>query len=282
MRLAEYIRRRRGERDLLLMTHIVLGHPDMHTCLELVDVMVRAGVDLIELQIPFSEPLADGPVIASACQQALANGVTVDDCLELAQRVTRRYPIPFLFVSYFNVLCKRGIARFVDDAREAGVAGVIVPDCPLEESDEYVAVMRASSLAPIFLVSPRSSQERLRLLGRAGEGLVYAVARTGVTGASTEFSTDLERYLARVRQATELPLAVGFGLRSPADVRFLVGKADIAVIGSQTLKLLERDVSAAEHGPGLKRVASFLAELGGPAAQLPWRAHIAHLAAAPR
>jgi tryptophan synthase alpha chain len=279
MQLASYIRARRRERGLLIMTHIVLGHPDMKTCHELVDAMVGAGVDLMELQIPFSEPLADGPVIASACQQALANGVTVEDCLEFAAQVTRRHAIPFLFVSYFNVLCRRGIARFVDDAREAGIAGAIVPDLPLEESGEYVAAMRRSALAPIFLVSPRSSEERLRSLGGAGEGLVYAVARTGVTGASTALSAELERYLERCRRATELPLAVGFGIKSSADVRFLVGKADIAVIGSQTLTLLEPGNSR-EHRPGLERVANFLAELGGPAAQLPWPGPAVHPAPA--
>jgi tryptophan synthase alpha chain len=253
MRLSEHIRARRGERELLLMTHIVMGHPDMKTSLELIDAMVHAGVDLIELQIPFSEALADGPVIALASQEALQRGVTVDACFDFAARVARTYPIPFVFMSYYNILCKRGVGRFVEETRGAAVAGAIVPDCPLEESGEYVAAMREASLAPIFMVSPRTPNARMRALGHAGDGLVYAVARRGVTGSNTELSAELAGYLARCRQATELPLAVGFGLKTRADVQFLIGKADIAVVGSQSLTVLkERGVSA---------VGEFLAHL---------------------
>jgi tryptophan synthase alpha chain len=235
------------------MAHVIVGYPDMPTCADLVDTMVAAGVDLLELQIPFSEPLADGPVIAQACQRALQNGVTIDDCFEFASRVAQTHSIPLLFMSYYNILCQRGLGRFARDARASGVAGAIVPDCPLEESHEYVAAMRASSLAPIFMLSPRTPDERMRALGQAGDGLVYAVARKGVTGLRTEFSTDLARYLERCRRATELPLAVGFGLESKADVAFLAGRADIAVVGSQALRLLEES--------GVAAVGRFLADL---------------------
>ena len=253
MQLAELIRARRRERELLLMTHLVVGHPDLKTSLELVDAMVHAGVDLIELQLPFSEPIADGPVIARASQQALQRGVRVDDCLEFAARVTRSYPIPFVLVSYFNLMCRRGLPGFVQDMERAGLAGAIVPDCPLEESGEYTAAMRAAALAPIFLLSPRTQDARLRRLGSAGDGFVYAVARKGVTGSKTELSSELERYLARCRQATELPLAVGFGLETRADVQFLIGKADIAVVGSQSLRVLEQR--------GVRAVGEFLTGL---------------------
>jgi tryptophan synthase alpha chain len=239
MQLVDRIRARSQERPLMIMGHVVVGYPDMGTCLDLVDAMVHAGVDLIELQIPFSEPLADGPVIAGASLRALAGGVTVDACLEFATRVSRAHSIPFLFMSYYNILCQRGIRRFARDASNAGVAGAIVPDCPLEESEEYVAAMRGSSVAPIFLFSPRTPDERLRALGCAGDGLVYVVARKGVTGKSTELSADLTRYLERCRAATTLPLAVGFGLKSKADVQFIAGKAEIAVVGSQALTLLD-------------------------------------------
>jgi tryptophan synthase alpha chain len=253
MQLAEYIRTRRRERELLLMAHVVVGYPSLSASLELVDAMVSAGADLMELQIPFSEPMADGPVIAHACQQALANGVRVDDCLELAARVTARHAIPFVFMSYYNILQQRGVERFVSQARDAGISGAIVPDCRLEDSAGYVAAMRQAALSPVFLFSPRTPETRLHALGHAGDGLVYAVARKGVTGAKTDFSNDLASYLARCRQATELPLAVGFGIESAADVRFLAGKADIAVVGSQALRVLdERGISAA---------AAFVAEL---------------------
>jgi tryptophan synthase alpha chain len=253
MQLVDRIRARSQERPLMIMGHVVVGYPDMGTCLQLVDTMVAAGVDLIELQIPFSEPLADGPVIARASLRALKDGVTVDDCLAFATRVTRAHSIPFVFVSYYNILCQRGIQAFARDTSNAGVAGAIVPDCPLEESDEYVAAMRSSSVAPIFLFSPRTPDERLRALGRAGDGLVYVVARRGVTGERTALSADLTRYLERCRAATALPLAVGFGLKSKADVQFIAGKAEIAVVGSQVLTLLDEG--------GVAAVAEFLTGL---------------------
>jgi tryptophan synthase alpha chain len=253
MQLVDRIRARGQERPLMLMGHVVVGYPNMGTCRELVDAMVVAGVDLIELQIPFSEPLADGPVIARASLQALKGGVTVDACLDFATRVTRAHSIPFMFMSYYNILCQRGVQRFAREASNAGVAGAIVPDCPLEESEEYVAAMRGSSVAPIFLFSPRTPDERLRALGRAGDGLIYVVARKGVTGANTALSADLARYLERCRAATALPLAVGFGLKSRADVQFIAGKAEIAVIGSQALTLLDEG--------GVAAVADFLTGL---------------------
>jgi tryptophan synthase alpha chain len=255
MQLVERIRSRRKERDPLLMTHIVVGYPSLATSLELVDAMVEAGVDLMELQIPFSEPIADGPVILKANQVALANGISVDACFEFAERVSSRHAIPFLFMTYYNILFRRGVQRFVADARAAGIAGAIVPDCPPEEGAEYVAAMRGAELAPIFIFSPRTSDERMRTLGRSSDGFVYVVARKGVTGSATEFSGELAQYLGRCRAATELPLAVGFGLKSPEDVRFLSGKADIAVVGSQTLRVLDEQ--------GVAGVARFLPTLRG-------------------
>jgi tryptophan synthase alpha chain len=253
MQLLESLKERKKQRKILLMTHIVLGYPNLEKSLELVDTMVRAGVDLMELQIPFSEPIADGPVILHANQAALKAGITVERCFAFAREVTKRYPIPFLFMSYYNILFKRGLRQFVADTRDAGLTGAIVPDCPPEEGEEYVANMRANGLAPIFIFSPRTSDARLASLGRAGDGFVYAVARKGVTGSATEFGEELEQYLARCRRATELPLAVGFGLKSRADVDFLIGKADIAVVGSESLRLLDQG--------GVNAVGEFLAGL---------------------
>jgi len=255
MLLVDRIREKLAQRKLLLMTHIVIGYPDLKTSLELVDAMVEAGVDLMELQIPFSEPIADGPVILQANAKALENGITVDACLDFARQVTERHSIPFLFMTYYNILFRRGVDRFVTDAKAAGIAGAIVPDCPMEESAPYVGAMREAGLAPIFIYSPRTPDQRLRELGKAGDGLVYVVARKGVTGSQTEFSDDLAGYLARCRAATDLPLAVGFGLKSQADVNFLVGKADIAVVGTQSLLRLEQG--------GVPAVKQFLSELRG-------------------
>lgn len=235
------------------MTHIVIGYPSLDASKQTIAHMVRAGVDLIELQIPFSEPLADGPVIAHANQAALDAGTSVQDCLEFAADAASTYPIPFLYMSYYNILFKYGTGRFVERAAKAGLSGIIIPDLPPEEAGEYLAATRDSNVAPIFLFSPRTTDERLKMIAGHAKGFVYCVARTGITGSTTQFSRELERYLARCRVATTLPLAVGFGVKQPRDVEFLRGKADIAVVGSESLRVLE------QRGP--EAVGEFLVRL---------------------
>jgi tryptophan synthase alpha chain len=233
------IREARSKQDILLMTHIVMGYPSFAASLEIVDAMVEAGVELMELQIPFSEPMADGPVILAANQKALAAGSTVERCLDFAATVTKRHSIPFLFMSYYNVLFRRGVGNFVARAKDAGVLGAIVPDLPHEEGSEYLAAMASTGLDPIFIFSPSSSAERMREIARSARGFVYCVARKGVTGQHTTFSAELDAYLARCRAATSLPLAIGFGVQDKTDIAFLKGKVDIAVVGSATLKLVD-------------------------------------------
>jgi tryptophan synthase alpha chain len=239
------IRDARAKKPILLMTHIVVGYPSFEASLQIVDAMVEAGVDLMELQIPFSEPMADGPVILAANQKALAQGVTVERCLEFAATVTRRHRIPFLFMSYYNVLFRAGVASFVERMKAAGLSGSIVPDLPPEEAGTYLPAMERAGLAPIFIYSPSTNDERMRTIASQSRGFIYCVARKGVTGLQTNFSSDLDVYLARCRAATKLPLAVGFGVQDKTDVDFLRGKVDIAVVGSATLRLIdEKGVSA--------------------------------------
>lgn len=241
--LESYIREKREKKEILLMTHIVLGYPSFEASMEIVEQMVKAGVDLMELQIPFSEPMADGPVILKANQSALDAGARVADCFAFAKKVCKRFEIPFLFMTYTNILFKYGMADFVGDMAAAGIKGAIVPDLPPEEGAAYQAAMGANQLNPIYIYSPTTSPGRMQFLSGEGAGFIYCVARKGVTGKNTSFSTDLDDYLARCRLATSLPLAVGFGVKDKADVAYLKGKADIAVIGSQTIRLVN------EKGP---------------------------------
>jgi tryptophan synthase alpha chain len=234
-----YIRERLKTKKILLMTHIVIGYPDLKTSAAVVRAMVEAGVDLMELQIPFSEPIADGPVILHANQQSLAAGTTVQKCLDLAHKVTRTFDIPFLFMSYYNIFFKYGVERFAAVMAEAGMHGAIVPDLPPEEGQDYLQAMERHSLAPIFIFSPTTTDQRMRYIATFARGFVYCVARKGVTGLDTSFSEQLEAYLARCRTATDLPLALGFGVKDRTDVDFLKGKADIAVIGTQTIRLVD-------------------------------------------
>jgi tryptophan synthase alpha chain len=245
MNLDSYLKKRLVEKDILLMTHIVLGYPSWETCLQVIEAMVEAGVDLMELQIPFSEPMADGPVILRANQKALGNGVTVKECLDFAQKAARTFDIPFLIMSYYNILFKYGVERFAITLAERNLKGAIVPDLPPEEGQEYLQLMKEHGLLPILFFSPTTPDSRLKYIASLAQGFIYCLSRKGVTGADTRFSSQLACYLARCRKATSLPLAVGFGVKDKADIDFLKGKADIAVIGSQTIRIVEDQGSEA-------------------------------------
>ena len=233
------IRKRREKKDILLMTHIVLGYPSMDASRKIAHQMVEAGVDLMELQIPFSEPIADGPVILHANQRALAAGATVDGCFQLAQELAKELPIPFLFMSYYNVAWKRGIERFAAHTHEAGLRGAIIPDLPFEEGATLLSAFEKQQLDPIFIFSPNTPEPRMRQIAEHARGFVYCVARKGVTGSQTEF-TELGDYLARCRRATKLPLALGFGVKSREDVASITGQVDIAVVGSETIRVVDQ------------------------------------------
>jgi tryptophan synthase alpha chain len=239
MELEQKIRDARARKDILLMTHLVLGYPSFDSNRAVIAQMVAAGVDLIELQIPFSEPMADGPAIVKANQEALARGVKVWQCLDFAFQITREHDIPFLFMTYYNIIFKYGLEPFFQKTREIGIGGLIVPDLPPEESNGYYEFARSLDIAPIQIFAPTSTEERMRYLAGYGAGFIYCVARKGVTGRQSTFNEEFDDYLARCRRATGLPLAVGFGISRREDVQFLTGRADIAVIGTATLKLIE-------------------------------------------
>ena len=239
MELESYIRSKRQEKGILLMTHVVLGYPSFSECFKIIEAMVKAGVDLMELQIPFSEPIADGPTILKANQVALEGGVSISECLDFVADVANTFEIPFLAMTYFNIVFRYGVGPFVSAMAEKGLQGAIIADLPPEEGDDYLEAMKHANLNPIFIFSPTTSEERMRYIASRGTGFIYCVARKGVTGARTSFSQRLAHYLARCRRATSLPLAVGFGVKSNRDVDFLKGKADIAVIGSQLIRVFE-------------------------------------------
>ena len=251
--IESYIRKQREHKDILLMTHIVIGYPTLDDSLRIVKEMINAGVDLMELQIPFSEPIADGPVILRANQEALAKGITVRDCFDFAERVTGEYQIPILFMSYYNILFKYGVDKFADNMARIGMRGAITPDLPPEEAADYLNAMKRNNLSPIFILAPNTSEKRRRMIAEHSDGFVYCVARKGVTGQKTDFSTDLNDSLASSRKATTLPLAVGFGVKDKADVDFLREKADIAVIGSQSIRIVDDQ--------GVGAIGDFIREL---------------------
>jgi len=239
MALESYILKKLEKKDILLMTHTVLGYPSMEDSFRIIETMVEAGVDLMELQIPFSEPMADGPVIVRANQAALQQGVGVEVCLDVAEQAARSFDIPFLLMTYYNIPFCYGVDAFVSSMAERCLQGSIIPDLPVEEGRDYLKAMQRHKLSPILMFSPTTSETRMNLISGLARGFIYCVARKGVTGANTAFSHDVSPYLGRCRKATNLPLAVGFGIKDRADVEFLKGKADIAVMGSRTIRMVE-------------------------------------------
>jgi len=253
MLLEKKLRTRLEKNKILLMTHIVLGYPSMAVNRQVVEQMVSGGVDCIEMQIPFSEPMADGPVILKANQDSLAAGTKVADCLAFGAEMSCRYTIPFLFMTYYNIIFKYGEEKFFKDCRSAGIVGLIVPDLPPEMGGHFFKLATEYQVAPVLIFAPTSTDARMAELNKSAAGFIYCVARRGVTGKQSEFGKDFNTYLSRCRAATSLPLAVGFGIRNREDVAAITGRADMAVIGSETIRLVDT------HGP--EAVGPFIAGL---------------------
>lgn len=254
MKLENEIRKALEKKKILLMTHLVLGYPSFDVNRRVIEQMVENGVDLIELQIPFSEAVADGPTILKANQEAISSGALIRECIDFAGEIISTHSIPFLFMTYFNIMFKFGWEDFMDKAGAIGIRGFIVPDLPPEEGEDYFRkAARERDMGFVQIFAPTSTKERMRELSSRSEGFVYCVARRGVTGKKTDFDEGFNSYLSRCRQATSLPLAVGFGIRSREDVEFLSGKADIAVIGTETIRLVKEE--------GVNAVGPFIASL---------------------
>ena len=243
-KLENNIRSRLRENEVQLMTHMVLGYPSFEANLEALELMREAGVRLTELQIPFSEPIADGPVIMKACQDSLRLGTDPGKCFEFAEKVTGMFPDhDFLFMSYLNIPFRLGFAEAARKSVQIGIKGWIVPDLPPEAEPEYIDAFRESGLATIFIFTPNSTRERLKQIDSYSTGMVYGVARRGVTGKKTEFDAELENTIRQYKKNTDLPLGIGFGISSKQDIDFLKGKSDIAVIGSKLIQLYDQGPS---------------------------------------
>lgn len=239
MQLREYIASRLQHARPLLMTHVVCGYPSFEDNWRELEIMAAAGVELVELQFPFSEPSADGPLFVRANQESLARGTSVDQCFAFMARVAAAFPFRVLMMGYYNTAFKMGHAAFIERLLAAGGSGYILPDLPIEEAAPLHLLADARGLAPIVLMTPTSTDARLAQLAAAARGFVYCVARRGVTGASTAMDAELATFIARCRAATPLPLAVGFGVSSADDMRFIGEHADIAIVGTAALRAWE-------------------------------------------
>jgi tryptophan synthase alpha chain len=248
-----------------LVVYLTTGDPDAETTRRIAIEAIDAGADVIELGVPFSDPLADGPVIQRASERAVARGTRMSDVLKIAAEIRAARPKAGLVIfTYLNPILRYGFSRFVGDAAAAGADGVLITDMIVEEAAEYLAEMDRAGLAPIFLAAPTSPDDRLKAIATHSKGFVYAISRVGITGKQQSMTSDAVDLVARIRRWTELPVAVGFGISSAEHVAQVGEFADAAVIGSAIVELIER--STPEAAPGV--VARFIKGLRLPQAAL--------------
>lgn len=250
-RIAAAFAAARAQGRAALMPYLTLGFPDPETSLAVVEAVARAGADLIELGVPFSDPLADGPTIQRSTQKALEQGMTVARCLEMVGRLRAQdVKPPFLLMGYINPILSFGAARFVAEAEAAGADGLIIPDLPPEEAAEIEAACRSRGRALVYLAAPTSTSERLAYLAERTTGFLYLVSLTGVTGARASLPQNLEDFINRARRVAHTPLAVGFGISTPKQARAVGRLADGVIVGSALIDAIDRSAdpvaSAAE------------------------------------
>lgn len=246
---------RRAKRTAL-MPYLTIGYPSPALTPDLVSAAVEAGADLIELGIPFSDPLADGATIQQATHAALQQGTTLATCLQTVTKIRQRgVEVPLILMGYYNPILQRGVTQFCEDAAQAGADGLIVPDLPPEEAEELQSACRTHELDLIFLLTPASDDARIRRVVEISSGFIYLVSLTGVTGARDRLPPDLEAFVQRVRNVTALPLAVGFGIGNPDEARRVARVADGAIVGSAIVR------RAGESAKPIQAVYSFVESL---------------------
>ena len=237
---------------------ITAGDPDLDTTRDLIVELARVGATLIELGVPFSDPMADGPVIQRASERALLHGFGLTEILDLIRDVRKQTNVPIILFSYFNPLLQFGLEKLAREAEHAEVDGILVTDLTPEESGRFSAMLRAHEIDLIFLVAPTSTDDRLKMIAERARGFIYAVSRAGVTGAREDVSAEAEKLVNRVRAVSNLPVAVGFGISKPEHVRDVWRYADAAVVGSAIVKIIEDSSGKAEL---VREIGQFAASL---------------------
>jgi len=232
--------RREGRKGFI--PYITAGDPDLETTASLILELERSGADLIELGVPFSDPMADGPVIQRASERALRNRVSARDCISLVAEIRKTSQVPIILFTYLNPILAIGLDRLGDELSRAGVDGVLATDLVPEEAGEYLKRLRGAGIDAVFLIAPTSTDERIKLVAEASSGFVYAVSRTGVTGVRQSLSEAASQLVSRARRFTDLPVAVGFGISTPDHVRDVWQHADAAVVGSRIVGEIEENL----------------------------------------
>jgi tryptophan synthase alpha chain len=224
-----------------LIAYITVGYPTIEATLKVVPLLADSGCDIVELGIPFSDPLADGVTIQKSSFHALQNGVTLQLCLEVASKLSRKVNIPLVFMTYFNPVFSYGLEKFCAASAGSGISGLIIPDLPPEEGSELEAISRRQGLDLIYLLAPTSTQERIRLVVEKSQGFIYLVSVTGVTGVRHRLPADLAAFVTRVKKIATQPLCVGFGISTPEQANQIARIADGVIVGSRIIQLMEME-----------------------------------------
>lgn len=236
----EKLQQIKNRKRIGLMTHVVIGYPTLEETIKIVKTMAKSGVDFIELQIPFSDPLADGPVIMHACEKSLNNGTKVKDAFRLMKLLSSQVSTPLLFMAYFNTVFKYGVEKFCEDASIAGASGLIVPDMSIDEENEehFLLFCKKYKLHNIQVVSPASTENRLKKNANIASGFIYCTARQGITGPKGQLDPNLKMYIKKIKKFFSIPVAVGFGISKRKHLKIIEPYADIAIVGSAIIEII--------------------------------------------
>ncbi len=247
-----------------LVAYVTCGDPDLATTRDVILAAINAGASIIELGVPFSDPLADGPVIQRASERALKHGTSLDHVLKLAAEIREHsQSVGLVVFSYLNPILRMGLAKFCKVARHAGIDGTLITDLPIEESAAYLHEARKNDLATIFLAAPTSTDQRLKQIAEVSTGFIYAISRTGVTGARAQMTDDAQNLVKRIRRFSRLPIAVGFGISTPEQFAAVGKFADAAVVGSAIVHIIEQNPAREAQC-----VAEFVGQLTAVSSQL--------------
>ncbi|MCV6613240.1 MAG: tryptophan synthase subunit alpha [Amphritea sp.] len=258
--LKTFIQAQRNKKPLLLMTHVVYGYPSVAKSLEVMAHLLDNGVELLEVQFPFSDPVADGPVITAACHEAISHQPKLEQCIEDIKALSRQYPdSKLLLMSYLNPVLNYGVERLAETL-SGDIAGIIIPDITIQ-GQRLLAPLDRHGVTPVWIITPDTATERIAQISDTADGMLYCVSNAGVTGQQADGLDNIQSYLARVRQHTGLPLSVGFGISSGEHLQRLAGHADVAIVGSALLKAFNQDE--------LTGVAEKLSELQSAISEMP-------------
>lgn len=257
-RISQMFETLKNKGEMALIPYITAGDPDIATTEALIKCLISNGADMIELGVPFSDPMADGPTIQAASERALQNSFSIAAILELVKKVRNNFTTPIILFGYYNPFYQYGSAKLACDAQNAGVDGFLVVDLPPEEAGELKKEAAARGLDNIFLLAPTSTPDRMKLVARLGTGFVYYVPVTGVTGARDSLAAMMDKYVAKIRGFTSLPVGIGFGISSPDHVAEIASYADAVIVGSAIIKVVEENLGKPDM---LQKVGKFVRSL---------------------